>query len=430
MVKLARTFWKAILGVLILGMIASVVAFRSPGPKVSVPNTQLATRTSERNSPLVGTASCSARGCHGGIEAASDPKQCQQNEYTHWMQDPHADAYRTLFNERSQSIVKRLDGMKKAHEEPRCLACHTNPLLAHPSETESFVQQERQFGVGCESCHGSANQWLVAHTASDWHSKKRAYSMPDLTDLAVQAKTCVGCHVGAPPDGKRSLRDVNHDLISAGHPRLTFEFGAYHANMPPHWRPRKTLASHLWAIGQLESAQAALALLSHRAKTGPWPEFAEYDCFACHQSLAQPGRQQTGSRKPGVLPWGSWYFVFTDHLVGKASELKSLKALMQQPLPPRSQVDTHAQAALKKLKQVQVADDVILLRNLLAGVPPNWDAAEQTYLALHALNEPQADPAVTELLRELTPLRAFPPGFEGPARFRTQDFMDKMKRLR
>jgi hypothetical protein len=51
-------------------------------------------------------------------------------------------------------------------------------------------------------------------------------------------------------------------------------------------------------------------------------------------------------------------------------------------------------------------------------------------LALHALNESQADPAVAEVLEALTPMRAFPPGFDGPARFRPQDFLDKMKRLR
>ena len=437
MVKLARTFWKPILGVLILGLIASVVPFTGPRPKVGVANTQLVTRNSEQSQPLIGTGSCSARGCHGSIEPVSDPKQCQQNEYTHWMQDPHADAYRTLFSERSQSIVKRLGGMKKAHEEPRCLACHTNPLLAQLPEENSFVQQEKQFGVGCESCHGNANQWLVAHTAPDWRVKKLEYSMPDLTDLTVQAKTCVGCHVGAPPDGDLPLRDVNHDMIAAGHPRLTFEFGAYQANMLPHWRRRKTSAGPLWAVGQLESAQAALALLTHRSKAGPWPEFAEYDCFACHQSLGEPSSVRsrvTSGRKPGTLPWGSWYFAFTDQLVGDAPELKSLKTIMQQPLPSRSQVDTHARAALKKLKRIQTQPTT---ENLLALVKdgatnpgPSWDAVEQTYLALSAMNESQADPAVTELLRELTPLRAFPPGFDGPAHFRAQDIMDKLKRLR
>jgi hypothetical protein len=43
------------------------------------------------------------------------------------------------------------------------------------------------------------------------------------------------------PDGK-PWRDVNHDLIAAGHPRLSFELSAFMATMPPHWtahrRPR------------------------------------------------------------------------------------------------------------------------------------------------------------------------------------------------
>src|SRR5207249_3285217 len=112
---------------------------------------------------------------------------CPQNEYSQWAHDPHADAYRMLFNERSQSIAKRLGSDKKAHEDRRCLACHVNPLLAKLPLEDAHVREEMQFGVSCESCHGAANAWLVAHTRADWRSNKCLYAMPDLTDPAIVA---------------------------------------------------------------------------------------------------------------------------------------------------------------------------------------------------------------------------------------------------
>src|SRR5205823_4821454 len=135
-------------------------------------------------------------------------------------------------------------------------------------------------------------------------------------------RMCVDCHVGKPGS------DVNHDLIAAGHPWLKFEFSAFHAHYPKHWddakdrdpakdpRGGKDFELRAWAAGQLVSAEAALNLLAERAdeeKKHPWPEFAEYDCFACHHDLKaksshqQRYLEQAGNKKPGELVWGDWY---------------------------------------------------------------------------------------------------------------------------
>src|SRR5207302_8379860 len=139
----------------------------------------------------------------------------------------------------------------------------------------------RQDGVGCESCHGPAERWLGAHTRYGWDrlspsEKETRFGMRPTKALDKRVGICVDCHVGSPG------RDVNHDLIAAGHPRLSFEFGAYLANMPHHWKGSKQTQgpdydATAWAIGQVASGQAALALLSDRAsrQTAPWPEFAE-----------------------------------------------------------------------------------------------------------------------------------------------------------
>src|SRR5262249_53689511 len=142
------------------------------------------------------------------------------------------------------------------------------------------------------SCHGPAEKWLTTHYLREWQQKKpeekEALGLRPTKDLVVRAQVCVTCHVGG------SGSEVNHDLIAAGHPRLRFEYGAYLANLPKHWDEKKDrkgrpdFDAQVWAVGQVVSMQASLQLLEHRAAApkAPWPEFAEYDCFACHHDLA------------------------------------------------------------------------------------------------------------------------------------------------
>jgi hypothetical protein len=135
--------------------------------------------------------------------------------------------------------------------------------------------------------------------------------------------------------------DVNHDLIAAGHPRMRFEFAAYHSSYPKHWRD-DTLGTDFearaWFVGQLVTAQAALELLQHRASLAesrknpkPWPEFAEHNCAACHHDLRPLSERQKGGFGPGTatklpIPWGTWPYAM-------------LPALREAPGLPRAKVD-------------------------------------------------------------------------------------------
>lgn len=429
--------WKLTLPLLLALAIVGVSAVRTlmqPAPAKNSSPDENVSRMTPPVWPLVGTASCSARGCHGSSKGNADPNRCGQNEYTLWAHDRHADAYRVLFSARAQDIIKRLGGAVKAQDDPRCLACHVTPLLAALPQDSPFVQEEKLFGVGCESCHGSANEWLVPHTRRDWRAKKADHAMPDLADPTTHARACVGCHVGAPADADIPLRDVNHDMIAAGHPRLNFEFGSFQANMPPHWRAKEKSEAQLWAAGQLVSAQAALALTAQRARAGPWPEFAEYDCFSCHHALGESGwrREPDRRRKSGTLPWGSWHFALTRDLTGPLPALDDLEKTMQARTPDRKQAGADATVVRAELKSVRL-DPERLLGRLKAGtlsLDPSWDSAEQLYLALHVLSP-------SEALYKLTPERAFASGFDGPlslprdgrAEFQPRRFVEKLKGL-
>ncbi len=327
-----------------------------------------------------GAGSCSAVACHGSIKEVKSPlTSVRRNEHTTWMSSgKHSRAYAVLFDRRSEGIESKLAGSEgkhlKAFEDERCLACHTTTRPAAELERTTWLNSD---GVGCEACHGAAANYIGPHTTAEWTTldaaAKFAKGLLNTKDLKVRAEICAGCHVGERSDGL-TVRDVNHDLIAAGHPRLSFEFSAYLENMPPHWDEKykkpgedgsgasaENFAARAWAVGRLTTIKAALALLERRLPepekraaaseappeplpginpannkpTAPWPEFAEFGCFSCHHDL----RDQTWRRTlrangvaVGSLRWGTWILPGTEALfaspaVGPGNRAATAEAL-------------------------------------------------------------------------------------------------------
>lgn len=400
-----------------------------------------------------GVASCASTACHGG----NGPKGSKGSEYTTWvLEDRHTKAYQVLLEDRSRLIEKnlrRISNLKDARAETDqlCLRCHAMNADNGP-QRDLFARTD---GIGCESCHGAAQEWLGLHYGRDWNAKtdaeKRALGFQPLKSLTERAQLCVSCHVGD------SDKQVNHDLIAAGHPRLNFEFGAFQAIMPKHWREADENAqpdfeARAWAVGQVISAQAALALLKHRAgsTTSPWPEFAEYDCFACHHDLRDPNwRQEPGhyaKRTPGTFVWGTWYYpMLSQALRGPAGQadtqvqklLEELNTEMQKPSPDRKRVTDQAGRASAELARFReglerkrfdrgaVEQEFESIRKDDAKVATaNWDGAAQVYLALAALynalgdmNQGHRDPAQREMLKAWAKRLEFPKGYDSPRGF-------------
>jgi hypothetical protein len=321
---------------------------------------------------LVGAGSCAAAACHGE-PADRNSAATWNNAYSLWFtrKDPHSRAYAVLTTETSKRILWLLDGSRTdgaarsdrpwlnatPHRDNRCLTCHSIVPDAGAEVPETLLAD----GVSCEACHGPADAWRASHTTMPWvgrgakryqtidHNRQPANGeMWNTKDLVSRANICVRCHIGG------ADRDVNHDLIAAGHPRLNFEYQAFMEKLPRHWddkwdRPRmqdqpgarqpkpSDYEVRLWAIGQAVSADAALGLLEQRARrssqsTSPrqpeevpqpgsrhfaaiasaWPELSEYDCYSCHRSLDVPGDAPVAAngarRRLGGLPWGTWYF--------------------------------------------------------------------------------------------------------------------------
>jgi cytochrome c554/c'-like protein len=416
-----------------------------------------------------GAGSCAAAACHGSMGPATldaYPSRVLRNEYSTWVtQDRHANAYQVLFSNRSRRMATLLSGGNvPAHRDARCLACHsttgTDPLATTPEVV-------RQDGVGCESCHGPAERWLGAHTQLGWiglsaEAKESQYGMRATRALDRRAAICVECHVGGPG------REVNHDLIAAGHPRLNFEFAAYLANMPPHWveDTRGNFPAQVWAIGQAATARAALEQLHTRAlqarsrskaprdehaTASPWPEFSEYDCFSCHHDLAdEKWRKQRidSGLTPGTPPWGTWYYPMMLTLAGsdprpEARELEAHFSTLRDEMsrfnadPGKVASETQELTeALSRWLRVLPAEsrsyDASKIKDLLKtvekgdarGGATGWDAAAQSYLALQPLRQalkdldPQwNDARLYGKLGTLFEKLKFPKGFDSPSRF-------------
>jgi hypothetical protein len=449
-----------------------------------------------------GHSSCSGRSCHGGLEANPAPA-VGQNEYSRWTSlDKHSQAFAVLDSPRGERIARNLAAANRggvfipASRDVRCLACHVTPQLAEVVASSQGTHPLAEEGVGCEACHGPASapkEWLNEHTRASWKDRKKAnaqalyddYHMNNLGDLRVQAATCAGCHVGAPegPDHNPPARDLNHDLMAAGHPRLTFELTSFRENMPPHWQNRhhadpaaaQVYEARSWAVGQVVAARSSLDLLRYRARrspdeknpagfqneqdTSPWPEFAEADCFSCHAGFRVPSWRKEDYRRNrplGAIPYCTWYSFMLPSLtpgdpLGVLKDYQSIRTLMNTPRPPREEIiklcnkllgEGAAAKDAPMSKLAALVDDpkhfnAETTSKILSWIRTegekdrkalNWDEIEQLTLAVSALSSSneQTRRALEALWK--TDL-AYPPGRESPTAFRRDDFNKRWTEL-
>jgi hypothetical protein len=214
------------------------------------------------------------------------------------------------------------------HQHSSAVAKPVSP--SHAREREHSLEEPMQLhrattiGIGCETCHGGAKNWLTEHYREGVSRQELLQlGMVDTKDLHVRAKLCASCHVGS------AENDMNHDMIAAGHPPLRFEQASYEALLgSKHWddAPARMADGEyevkLWAAGRVAAAVAALDLLEGRVQGSgfgvqesehrdqrPWPELAEWNCLACHQPLTRGSDQKIEFgllTTRGTAAWQSW----------------------------------------------------------------------------------------------------------------------------
>lgn len=364
---------------------------------------------------LIGSDSCAASTCHGNQIGLGESWNHSLTQFL--ANDPHASAGLVLVNSASQSIVRAID-RNAEYPSPqydavlrnRCVSCHTT---AAPSDCEGTEPLEPAFlaaGVSCESCHGPAADWMDHHTSKSFGDLRTETSIRDTKSIVGRTNTCVRCHVGSRTEDKL-VRDMNHDLIAAGHPALRFDLLIYDEILPAHW-DRQSVAnqdftqSHVRTrtISRWINLAAASELAAERADVHttdssvpnsillsvPWPEFSDYDCFGCHQSLRTLSPRTSLLKISDGLPiWNSWHSVGQIELYGKPDRLKKLS-------PHRSSPETIADLGAKIAKihrdkadgEFETAKPRDVFDSIVSRIkqrPPfDWHEAAVEYLNLDA----------------------------------------------
>ncbi len=273
-----------------------------------------------------GAMSCATSNCHGGPRVGvSQPWARRGMEFQIWLEnDPHAQSWRTICGKESVSIMERLGIVEDGQIVDRagfdnCLACHNTarrfdePRRAHLTQDRAAddVNTFLREGVGCAGCHGPSEKWIATHFQQNWSPDGATdQGFVEAGDLFVRARMCASCHVGDQD------RDMNHDIIAAGHPTLRYELATFHSWQPKHWRDREVsdptyYEAQLWLAGQLASADASLALLQTRAEkahtVSTWPEFAAYNCASCHHNLDLDNqRTPIDANRKAVALYSQW----------------------------------------------------------------------------------------------------------------------------
>ncbi len=436
----------------------------------------------------IGSQSCASATCHGG---GVDQGEAWHHSYSlSRSADPHATAGALLYDADSRRIVKALAPGATTEIEydlalrTRCISCHLTATPADVVSQEPLSLVHVGEGVGCESCHGPAGEWKDMHVLESWTGPMRfqpATGMLDTESITGRAEGCVRCHVGSrSADG--IVRDMNHDLIAAGHPALRFDLLIYNDNIPHHWddtgivekafgesslKVRRVGRSIGLAAAAKLSSERALASLpqgepsqnaGHRTTGGivPWPELSDFDCFACHQSLS-PKSYRAPETADGETPlqvsnglplWNAWFSAM-DSRAGDVEIYNSFK-----PKPGGNQRWSEDAEKIASRYRVKASEDAgvpasqglvqltAITNDLNKRAPADWHAAAMIYLDLQAALQDlalqsewksYANSILESIESNVTPLMRFPDDagsahslrLRSPKNFDPRDFRSK-----
>ncbi len=263
------------------------------------------------NGGFEGVASCAGSTCHGRAEG--NGAVVRQDEIATW-QEPssvsgaHSRAYSVLAGRRGQQIASSL-GLGQATQATECLGCHAT-FAPSAKRGPRFQLTD---GVGCESCHGAAEGWLASHYARPaTHASNVSDGLTPLENPQVRANVCLDCHYGSEKTGQF----VTHEMMAAGHPRVSFELDLFSALQQHHdvdddytSRKRRPNAVRFWAVGQAEAVRRATSLYAQPkfGMEGAFPQFYFFDCHSCHRQIQDSdSRQLTFENNPErPIPFGN-----------------------------------------------------------------------------------------------------------------------------
>ena len=231
---------------------------------------------------FLGVSSCASSHCHGSATPRSTTPVLQNEFFTWYKRDNHAKAYRSLLTAEARAIASHL-GIRAPENAPQCLQCHTTNVPKE-AQGEKFTISD---GVGCESCHGAAENWIKSHVEKGTdHARNVSQGLRDIVPPAARVSLCISCHSPTSDNG------LTHRLYGAGHPRVEFEIDSYESVMPRHWkqdddyRERKSpgTRTQTWLIGQITLAEN---FIHRQNQPNLHRDFSLYQCYSCHHDFSK-----------------------------------------------------------------------------------------------------------------------------------------------
>lgn len=356
----------------------------------------------------LGVGSCASAPCHGRTNPGA--QAVLQDEYVTWSRmDRHAEAYNALLSGQSASIVKKLGLSEAAHEADLCLDCHADNVPVEQRGPRFAIED----GVGCEACHGGSERWLKRHDKSADHAANVALGMYPTDDARARAELCLSCHLG------NRDKFVKHRLLGAGHPRVRFELRVFGRTQPAHFEVDEDYhqrgksapqGAKLWAIGQAIAVREMLdgmldPVVGHE---GMWPEFAFFDCHACHHPYSNARWRYRGSTGlgPGSVRINDAHMLMLRHALSVVDpdsaatlgrEVRSLQRSTSlaggNPAPVAARIRALAMHAVESFSAWPASADSVrkildrVLAEGIAGEYRDFSGAEQASMAVQALVE-------------------------------------------
>lgn len=279
----------------------------------------------------LGVASCASSQCHGAVKTYED-SDIRRNEYRTWSrEDAHSNAYAVLKSKVSKRMAARL-GLKNAHEAKICLDCHADNV----PKSKRGRKFQLSDGVGCEACHGGGERWIEIHAEKDATHKENVSNGLFPSEIpARRARLCLSCHLGD------ETKFATHELMAAGHPRLSFELDTFtltqtHYDIDDDYLRRKVFPGNVetWAAGVALTANQTLDIIKGPGFSAPgmFPEIALFDCHACHHAMNDArlaSRMTTSSLPAGTIRLNDSSFIML-YIISKHVTPALSKQLLQE----------------------------------------------------------------------------------------------------
>jgi hypothetical protein len=315
-----------------------------------------------------------------------------------------------------------------------CLACHAGVPKEFPPQFDeaSFRATSVPDGVSCEACHGPSDQWERDHADKAWRKRtpqdKAKLGMIDVRHAPAKANQCYSCHIGDIAEGKY----IEHSWYMAGHPPLpSIELETFADQMPRHWRylhekpDFKELRDDYVAanfagdegkpydvdsdrpqtkdvlVGGIVALRKSVNLLAEahaKYRDAIIPDFAAFDCQACHQELrTRPVLTRDDDRFDPFIPGrpniARWSFALADLAVDVAKDEPQRKAFDTQINDWR--IAMSRQPFGDRVKTKQAAD---ALQTLLTSLESKFASAATTEEMAKTAYDRLQKMATTELL--------------------------------